>query len=218
MPLPVRSASADHRAFLFFGAVPPLEAGFWYASSGMRLSSPRRPTIVHGRQNRLRTLARGACDPRRRSPHGKFETLLVSWTMSNSALCFGRPSDAWLQSSLGQLRVLADQVLDDLVCVLVRSGRSRVDLDIVGGAVVQVLEQGQTWLRGLCLGSLGRGSMTCDTNIATGTENGTGGTWDAHRTPAHTRDSVMRLPSLAGAARGAGACGRRRRTRSPWRP
>ena len=101
--------------------------------------------------------------------------------MSNSALCFGRPSDAWLQSSLGQLRVLADQVLDDLVCVLVRSGRSRVDLDIVGGAVVPV--SGPTWLRGLCLGSLGRGSMTCDTNITTGTENGTGGTWDAHRTP-----------------------------------
>ena len=71
--------------------------------------------------------------------------------MRNSALCFERPSDAWLQSSLGQLRVLADQVLDDLVCVLVRSGRSRVDLDIVAGAVVQVLEQDQPGSRGVAL-------------------------------------------------------------------
>ena len=35
---------------------------------------------------------------------------------------------------------MADQVPGDLVCVLVSSGRSRVDLDMVGGAVVQVLE------------------------------------------------------------------------------
>ena len=136
-----------------------------------------RPTNAYGTQNHIRTLARWPVIPGTRVLMES--SRLFSWLMSNSALRFGRLTDARLQSSLGQFRVLADQVLDDLVCVLVRSGRSRVDLDIVGDAVVQVLEQDQPGSGGLCHGSLGRGSMTCDANITTGTENGKGST--AHR-------------------------------------
>ena len=59
--------------------------------------------------------------------------------MNNSALTFGPSVNAWLLFSRDQLRVPADQVPGDSVCVLVSSGRRGVDLDIVNRAVVDVL-------------------------------------------------------------------------------